>query len=83
MDKIYCKCCQLEVPANEWDFLYGTCSECAFCGSLGHAPCCHGGCVKHIQPPALPLGPELTRREALLAMWERLVIGARGVIACV
>lgn len=48
MDFIYCACCELEVDQHEWDLEYSRCHQCAFCASLEHFPCCHGGCVKHV-----------------------------------
>jgi len=82
MTKIYCKCCKLEVELNEWDFLYGSCHECAFCASLSHFPCCHGACVKHIAAPPMKSGP-LSTRDELVEAWKRLLESARGVLACV
>ncbi len=60
---IYCDCCKLEVPQKDWDMLYSMCHQCAFCASLEHFPCDHGGCLKHVEPEQ-----EMLERRLDLAM---------------
>jgi hypothetical protein len=46
-----CGCCDRCVPEPEWDGLYSSCGDCAWCASLEHfEPCHHGGC-KDATPP--------------------------------
>ncbi len=49
MRLFHCGCCGRDVVELEWDGIYTSCNDCAFCASLEHYPCCHGNC-KEVAP---------------------------------